>query len=509
MQTASSKILSNSVLDIINSAVIIIDAKLNINTWNNWFTTRSGLEPSEHTGKNIFDLFPDLKSTRVSDAIDNALSFGFPSVISNMFTPTPFPLYSVINFEEDKNFDDRIQQSISVARLNIDNEYYCLIQISDVTASVLRERTLEQQISERKLVEDALLKSEVKHRTIMETMVDGLIVFDNHGLIESLNPAAEVLFGQEEVDLLGCTIFPLFQELSEFNEEADLHDMFLMENFLGKSQEVLALHKDDHTFPVELSISEMQIGENIHYSALIRDITERKKIENLKNDFIATVSHELRTPLTSIRGSLSLVCGGVVPEISDKALELVELANRNCDRLLLLINDILDMEKISSGKMQFNLETFDLASLLKNIIKSNIAYAEQYAVELVFNDNKNKIYVSVDEHRFSQVISNVLSNAAKFSSKNGQVDIKMEKQDDQARISIRDHGLGIPAEFKDKIWKKFTQVDSSNTRKIGGTGLGLAISRSLIEAMHGNIDFDSEENKGTTFYITLPIVQEN
>ncbi len=216
------------------------------------------------------------------------------------------------------------------------------------------------------------------------------------------------------------------------------------------------------------------------------------------------MSHELRTPLTSIRGALALIAGGVVGELPAAAIPLVDIAHKNSERLILLVNDILDMEKIEAGKMEFNVSPVKLMPLLKQALDGNQAYAEQYKVSYEMESKLPDAMVSVDSNRMMQVFANLLSNAAKYSPAGGKVLVAVERIDRRIRVSVKDNGPGIPDEFKDRIFQKFAQADSSDSRKKGGTGLGLSIAKVIVEQMGGSIWFDSQPNVQTTFYVELP-----
>jgi PAS domain S-box-containing protein len=238
--------------------------------------------------------------------------------------------------------------------------------------------------------------------------------------------------------------------------------------------------------------------------AVARDIEEQKRISQMKNDFVSMVSHELRTPLTSIRGSLGLIAGGIAGELPEKARSLVEIATKNCERLVRLINDILDVEKIESGKMGFRFLPVELAPLLEQASESNRAYAGGYGVELRIAVVAAGARVWGDPDRLLQVVTNLISNAVKFSPRGGVVEITTARGIGDVRVSVTDHGRGITPEFRARIFEKFAQSDSSSTRERGGTGLGLSISRAIVERHHGRIGFTSEPGVATTFYFDLP-----
>jgi PAS domain S-box-containing protein len=238
--------------------------------------------------------------------------------------------------------------------------------------------------------------------------------------------------------------------------------------------------------------------------AIARDVEEEKRIAQMKNDFVSVVSHELRTPLTSIRGSLGLIAGGVAGELPEKARTLVEIASKSCERLVRLINDILDVEKIESGKMGFHWGPVELAPLAERAVEDNRPYAEGYGVELRIAGAAPGARVWGDPDRLLQVMTNLISNAVKFSPRGGTVEIATARVTGGARLSVTDHGRGIPPELRPRIFEKFAQADSSSTRDKGGTGLGLSITRAIVERHHGQIGFTSEPGVETTFFCDLP-----
>ncbi|MBD3669594.1 MAG: response regulator [Gammaproteobacteria bacterium] len=244
-------------------------------------------------------------------------------------------------------------------------------------------------------------------------------------------------------------------------------------------------------------------GKILRTYGTLQDITERKRIEKMKDEFISTVSHELRTPLTSIMGSLGLVRNMLDSASPEKIENLLTIAHNNTERLLFLINDILDISKIESGRISFHFKPVDAVQLVNDAIANNESYNADIEFELV-NPPANAVWVYADRDRLMQVITNLLSNAAKFSHPGGKVEVGISQIEDKVEIYVRDHGVGIPEAFRSSIFEKFTQADSSDTRHVGGTGLGLSISKTIIERHHGEIDFDSEVGKGTCFTITLP-----
>ena len=241
-------------------------------------------------------------------------------------------------------------------------------------------------------------------------------------------------------------------------------------------------------------------GKAVRLNGIVHDITDRKAAERLKSEFVSTVSHELRTPLTSIHGSLGLLVSGAVGELSQQSSALLGVALKNSDRLVRLIDDILDIEKLEAGRMVFDIRPCVVDELIVQALEVNKAYGETYGVTLICKGAVPDAFVAVDSNRFAQVMANLISNAVKFSPKGGEVVIAVEEVAKRIRVSVTDFGPGIAKEFQNRIFKRFTQADASDTRQKGGTGLGLSITKAIVEKMNGKIDFLTEEGKGTTFY---------
>ncbi len=268
--------------------------------------------------------------------------------------------------------------------------------------------------------------------------------------------------------------------------------------------------KDGRTF--ERYSAPVISAEGDYYGRVwfFRDVTERRAIERMKNEFVAVVSHELRTPLTSIRGSLGLLAGGVVGELPPRAASMIDIALKNSERLIRLINDILDIEKIESGKMVFKFQPIVLDELVRQTIEANRGFAQQYDVTLELTATLPGVQVYADPDRITQVFTNLISNAIKFSPPGGKVEIAIGREPHgRLRVTVTDHGPGIPVEFRSRIFQKFAQADSSNTRQQGGTGLGLSISRAIVERHGGQIGFVTATGVGTTFYVDLAEYRPN
>jgi len=256
----------------------------------------------------------------------------------------------------------------------------------------------------------------------------------------------------------------------------------------------------------------------IHAQTLLRALRhaiERKRLQveseqvrrlqlQLRDEFISTVSHELRTPLTSIRGGLGLIEAGVLGKLPQKAETMVKIALQNSERLVRIINDILDVEKIKSGGLEMRIDSVPVRALLQQAIAVNQAYGAKYHVSFDLEEIPANVEVAADSDRLMQVMANLLSNAAKFSPAGGVVQVRAIDLGSHVRFEVEDHGIGIPEEFRKRVFEKFAQADSSTSRRFEGTGLGLSITRQLLEAMGGTIGFTTTAGQGTTFYFELP-----
>lgn len=437
-------------------------------------------------------------------------------------------LFYIPNALEDQRFADNPLvvnaphiRFYAGAPLTINGRYrvgsFCIIDtkprvLSEEQQHVLRALAdiVEQQLELQTLyeVEKTLIVEKARHQILFESVIDGIIIVDQQGIINDVNPAAQRLFGYSAMEMISNSINMLMTDASYV-----LHSDFLLKNQQNQhvqhaTIELQGKRSNSSTFPIELVISPMQLGQRLMFTAIVRDLSERKEMERVKNEFISTVSHELRTPLTSIRGALGLVLGKASDTLPNKIKMLLETANRNCERLSLLINDILDLEKIESGKLDFEFRLLDLTKVAAQALEANEGYAANHQVSLRLVTTPDNALVFGDDHRLLQVFANLISNAVKYSVAGGTVEIHIDKQSGFWRVGIRDFGRGIPEAFKDRMFQRFSQADSSDTREKGGTGLGLSISKAIVECHHGMIDCHSEVGQGSEFFFTLPVYEQ-
>jgi PAS domain S-box-containing protein len=356
-----------------------------------------------------------------------------------------------------------------------------------------------RDVSERRLAEQALRHSEQRTRSILDNMLGGLITIDEGAMIETVNPAASRIFGYEATELVGRSLAVLVPE-SVGDRGAHMKQAFA--RAIGRITEWRGRRKSGEEFPFELSMFEFKTADGRHFAGSVRDVSERHAVEKLKNEFVSTVSHELRTPLASIRGSLSLLAGGVLGDLSDEAREMVTLAERNCVRLIALVNDILDLERLEHGRLQMEIADLEISDVVSRAGDAVREFAKERQVGLELDGRP--LSVHGDAARLVQVLVNLLSNAVKFSPPGSSVRVAVRENAGYARVEVIDRGRGVPASHRAAIFERFRQVESSDAREKGGTGLGLAICKAIVEQHGGEIGVDSEEGKGSTFWFEVP-----
>jgi PAS domain S-box-containing protein len=342
-------------------------------------------------------------------------------------------------------------------------------------------------------------------RQAVEACSCGMVMIDGGGKIMMVNTRTERLFGYRREELIGQPadiIVPgrLRSRHAQYRADFILHP----ETHTGTGVDLFGLRKDGTEFPIDVSLNPIDSAVGLLVLSVIVDLTERAQAERLKDEFVATVSHELRTPLTSIAGALGLLAGSAAGKLPEPAVRLIAIAQANCHRLVRIINDILDIGRIESGHLVFDLKRVEVLSLVEQAIEANRGFADGYDVAVQLDATSEKGEVCADPNRLVQAVTNLLSNAIKFSPQGGKVVVATEKRSDVVRISVRDYGPGIPQGFKPRVFEKFSQADTSDMRQKGGSGLGLSILKTIVERLGGTVVFDDATGGGTIFRIELP-----
>ena len=338
-----------------------------------------------------------------------------------------------------------------------------------------------------------------------EEASDGIVIINPDGGLEAMNAAAEQLFGRSKDKIKGVHV----GEVMDLAPEGAEPFLTRLEATHGPLQsapmrELAVRRLDGDETPVNVTVRSMHMTGGHYIGVYARDISDRKRVERLKDEFVSTVSHELRTPLTSIAGSLGLLAGGM-GDLPEGPARLIAIAHANCQRLIRLINDMLDVEKIESGKMKFDMAPMTMSDTALRSIDSVRGYADQLGVEVLFMDPDGDMTVRGDSDRLVQVGANLISNALKFSKTGDRVEVSIHRRGRLARMTVADYGPGIPDEFRARIFTKFAQADSSDTRQKGGTGLGLVIAKEIVDRHGGRLWFESEPGAGARFHVDLPL----
>jgi PAS domain S-box-containing protein len=364
-----------------------------------------------------------------------------------------------------------------------------------------------RDISGRRAADAALEAARRRSRLLLDTVAEGILGIAREGTVTFANPAAGAMLLREPGEIVGC---PVDEVLPRMTAEGDVPSFraTLLEEVLGEGGhtpvriERRVWRGDGTVFPAEIVVAAAEGDEGVAAVLLFRDLTERYEIDRMKDEFVSVVGHELRTPLTSIRGSLGLLEGGVAGELPAEAQRMLTIATTNTDRLVRLINDILDLERIESGRVELELEQVPVRELLDATIEVVGATADAAQVTLAVE--AQDVTVAADRDRLVQALVNLAGNAVKFSPPGETVVLACAPAADGVRVEVRDRGRGIPADRLDRIFERFEQVDPSDAREKGGTGLGLAIARSIAEAHGGRIEVASELGAGSTFCLLLP-----
>ena len=373
-------------------------------------------------------------------------------------------------------------------------------------------KEIERKLAELLDTQKAQLNAFADHAPV------AFFIKDRQGKFQYSNRHFQTLFDLRSYDIVGETTKELISEDSA--NQLIIHDVIVWETGAASSE--------DFDVPTaggvisRLSVRKFPIindeGDMIALGGVIMDVSEIRNANDelvrardlaeaanqAKSEFMAAMNHELRTPLTSSLGSLGLLKNLMMEQFSGEAQELLEVALRNNQALLRLVNELLDYEKVLSGTLVIETKAHDVVALTSNIVRDMQGYAQAQSVNFVIKESGQSLFAKIHEHRFEQILNNLLSNAAKFSDAESDVEVWVTRERDQVSVRVKDKGPGIPEAFQEMMFEQFTQADSSSTRKHRGTGLGLTISKALTESMGGTLGFETKSDVGTTFFINFP-----
>ncbi|MGY3452150.1 ATP-binding protein [Bradyrhizobium sp. USDA 4353] len=386
-----------------------------------------------------------------------------------------------------------------------------IMEIDDVAVAIERaRRLLHQRTLERDSAEMAIAArnlADEMFRLAVEACPNGMLMIDAEGRISMVNNEIERQFGYTRQELIGQPVDMLVPERSREGGAALQHALTLRPDTrqMESGSELTGRRKNGTEFPIEVGLNPIRTGQEVIILSVVVDVSERRRAERLKDEFVATVSHELRTPLTSITGSLGLLVGCWSKKIPEPAARLLSIAHANSERLVRLVNDILDIERIEAGHIPFNLKRVEVRSLVGRVVEESRGYADDVGVRVELAAGVVDIYANADPERLAQAVANLLSNAIKFSSAGGSVQVTVEDHGDSLRIGVRDHGPGIPEDFEPHLFERFAQADATDTRQKGGTGLGLSIVKQIVARLGGKAGFENADGGGALFFVELPM----
>ena len=471
--------LQTAALESAANGIVIASREGRIIWVNPAFTRLTGYPASEVIGEN-----PRILKSGVHDAV-------FYQKLWNTILSGEFWQGEIVNRRKDGT---------------LYSEEMTITPVRDAQGTLSHFIAIKQDITARKRAEQDLSFKTVLLEAQSETAIDGILVVDmtGHALLVNnqfariLNIPEEVILAKDDKKLIGHALTQL-KDPDAFLERVN----YLYSHETEKTRDEIEF-KDGRVFDRYSSPLQASTGELYGRIWYFRDISEHRDLERTKSELISVVSHELRTPLTSIRGALGLLAGGLLRSHPEKAERMLEIAVSNTDRLVRLINDILDLERMESGKLNMEKQNCNAAELMTQAVDSVRDLAEKAGITLSVSLHSARLWVDPD--RIIQALVNLLSNAIKFSTRGGAIWLSATPRADQILFQVKDQGRGIPQEKRESIFERFQQVDATDRREKGGTGLGLPITRSIVQQHDGRIWVESTLGQGSTFSFTLPIL---
>jgi PAS domain S-box-containing protein len=476
---------TRAIVDTAHEGIVAFDANGVIESFNSAATRIFGYGADEIIGSNIRKLVSKNKGTGFDSSDWQYVAAG-----------TPGSAGSLHEVEGRRRDGSVFPMDLAISPMSIDGQEMFTGMIRDIT--------------DRKKAEAALQEQNERFNVALENMSHGVCVFDRHGTLIFSNKRYATLYGLSPEELKpGISS----RRIAELRAAKGI--------YAGQSPDEYVQDRVDWGTAGEdndVSAYEFNDGRSIRsarqplsdggWVSTHEDITQSRRMERLKNEFVSVVSHELRTPLTSMAGALRLIRSGKLGEMPEKACSLLDIASRNTDRLTILVNDILDMEKIKADRLDFTFSTVDIARLAGQAVRENTAFGDEYQVRFRVENRIGAACAEVDEHRIIQVLTNLLSNAAKFSDPGSEVVVRVSRENGKIRIAVIDHGVGIDEEKQEQLFDRFFQVDASDSRSKMGTGLGLAIVKAIVAKHGSNIRVHSRVGEGSVFYFDLDEVEQ-
>jgi PAS domain S-box-containing protein len=502
-QGHSSQEMLRSVVETVVDGIVTIDARGRIQSFNPAAERIFGYAADEAIGRNVSLLMPEPYRSRHDGYMRNYLATGEAHIIGIG--------REVIGRRKDRS---TFAMELAVSEFRLDGEPYFTGVVRDVTSRRQLEEELRSRLQE---VADA----EERIRSVVDNVVDGIITIDEQAVIHTFNPAAERIFGYSREEVTGQNVKMLMPE-----PDRGRHDDYVASylttghaKIIGIGREVVGQRKDGALFPMELAISEFRIGPARYFTGIVRDITERKRLQNelhqkleqlavadqRKDQFIGLLGHELRNPLAPVRNGLQILRHST--PAADRVSTIIDMMDRQIGHMVRLIDDLLDISRITSGKIALRREKVDLREVVQQAMEAARPDIGDKGQRLEAGMPQTAVTAYVDPLRIAQVVSNLLNNASKFSERGQRIWLTLERHAEHAAIRVRDEGAGVPRDKLEEIFEIFVQVDPSFERRRSGLGIGLTLVKSLVELHGGSVSASSAgAGKGATFDVRLPVI---
>ena len=490
--------LQNAIMNSVDLAIIATDAKGIIRLFNYGAERLLGYAASDVIDK-----------MEPSDFHDPQAAIARAEQLSEEFASTITPGFGALAYKASRGIEDkyelplirkdgsRLPGEISITALRNDKTEiigYLIIGTDNSLAKLAADAAKREKVAQEMF------------RRAVEASPSGMLMVDREGEMVMVNAEVERQFGYRREELIGHSVDMLLpvRLRSPHARSREAYNLRPETRPVEARSDLLGLRKDGTEFSVGVSLNPFQVDGSLLVLGVVVDLTEHNRINRMKDEFVATVSHELRTPLTSIVATLGILTSKAAAQVADQAPRMLTIAYTNSQRLVRLLNDILDIEKMESGKAAFNFKRVELLPLVEQTIEENRAFAEGYKVRIRLETTSAATTVRADPDRLTQVVTNLLSNAIKFSPPGEEVVVAVETKSETVGISVRDHGRGISDEFKPRVFKKFAQADATDARQKDGTGLGLSIVKQIVDRLDGAVGFEDAPGGGTIFHVELP-----